>query len=422
MRKALFATVVLSGVLPFAGLGCSSNKAPTFANNTSSDWFGAKKLAALFKPEQEMNVVEQVHESDPTSLAHKSKPPGADLYVATAKLYERRENFAAAEEQYERALKISPNDLGALVGYAHLLDRQGQLEHATNYYRQAVKHHPQDAAAHNDLGLCYARRGMLNESLAELSKAIELDPNKPLYRNNIATVFLEMGQPQKALSHLAVGNQPAVAHYNLACLLHQRGQTQAAAYHFAQAAQHDPSLTAAQEWAQKLAGAAPPGSRMTNVRPVEQTSAYRPNTQWTQPTAHNTPAQAISFPPSGPQFREARVDTQGFGAGQSGTPAHGQSTPTAGGPTWPQNSADRNWSAFEATSSSAPRAAASGGSLSGASTIAADRSWNASPSTSRGSAYGDLPPTPETAGDYGATTGNVSVDTLPSVEQVGPRY
>ena len=202
MRKVSFATVVAVGIAPFFAAGCTSNSGPTMAAGSSStDWFGAKKLATLFKRDAaQMPTTDTPNPSDPTSLAYKGKPAGADLYVATAKLYEKQNNIPAAEDQYQRALKTAPSDVPAMLGYAHLLDRQGKLDQATAYYTQVVQLAPHNAAAHNDLGLCYARRGMLNESLAALSKAVEIAPEKKLYRNNIATVLVEMGQRERASS------------------------------------------------------------------------------------------------------------------------------------------------------------------------------------------------------------------------------
>jgi tetratricopeptide (TPR) repeat protein len=379
VRKALFATVVAGGIAPFLAAGCSSNDGPTLANNNaSSDWFGAGKLASLFKSEDsQISSAEEGNPLDPTSLAYKGTPPGPDFYVATARVYETHNNTDAAEAMYKRALETSETNLPALLGYAHVLDRQGKLDEATHYYQQAALHHPEDATAHNDLGLCYARGGMLNESVVELAKAVELQPQKQLYRNNIATVFVELGQPQQALQHLMVTEQPAVAHYNLACLLQQRGQSQAAASHFAQAAQHDPSLPGVQEWTRQLAGA-PAGARIGNVRPVDHASASQSQLQ-------------------GPRVATAQVGD--MPSGQTSGIAHG-------GQPWPRSGADRNWSTYEASTNTG----ASGGSST------TFPSGNAAP----GSAYAAIPPTPETASTYALPAS--AVDTLPPVEQPAPRY
>jgi tetratricopeptide (TPR) repeat protein len=367
--------VVAGGFAPFLFAGCTSNNGPTMArNDTSSDWFGVKKLAGLFKSDPEpISNVDEANPYDRTSLAFKGKPPGADLYVANARLAERQNYVEAAEEQYQRALEISATDLAALVGYAHLLDRQGRLDEATNYYQKAVQHHPTSAAAHNDLGLCYARRGMLDDSVAELSKAVELAPEKQLYRNNIATVFVEKGQPQRALEHLSALQQPGVAHYNLASLLHQRGQSSAATFHFAEAARLDPSLGATQQPTQNIAAAA--GPRMTGVRAVEPSASQRPSTQWTMPAGQG-----------GSDLQTAAAQPHASGIATVADRA-------------PQAGADRNWSAYD---------------------VASSQSTQSGTSAARGSAYA-MPPTPETAQNYSIPV-SATVDVLPPVEASLPRY
>ncbi len=355
MRSSFVCSVVVAGTFALVAAGCNTNKgaAAGFAAKEKTDWFGMSALAAMLKPDPKpMQTTDPASKTDPTSLAHKNKPLGSDLYVHAARVYEKKGQFDAAEDQYLRALELNSNDTAAISGYAKCLDRQGKFEAATDQYRAVVAMQPQDAAAHNDLGLCYARRGMINESLAELSRAVELDPQKQLYRNNIATVFVEMGRTQDALAHLMAIDQPAVAHYNLACLLHQRGQSQAAGQHFAQAATLDPSLVMAREWAARLgampAQSQPVGPRLTNVRVVDpsanysRAASYQPAVSFqpaanTQPTANFQPNGNLQFAPQSPaanpqpQPRQARAPDVGM-------PAHDMR--------WPQASAAGEGSGF----------------------------------------------------------------------------
>jgi Tfp pilus assembly protein PilF len=191
---------------------------------------------------------------DPLALTNKPPKPGPDLYLATARVYEKSGNSAAATDQYERLLKESPDHLDGLLGYARLRDREGRMEEATQLYQRAAKRHPNNATAHNDLGLCYARRKMHREAAQALAKAVELQPQRPLYRNNLATVLVEMRRHDEALAHLAAVHPPAVAHYNLGYLLHHNGQAAAALHHFTLALQADPTMSAAQEMVNQLAG------------------------------------------------------------------------------------------------------------------------------------------------------------------------
>ncbi len=327
MRSSFVCSFVVAGTFALVAAGCNTNKgaAPGFAAKEKTDWFGMSALAAMLKPDPKpMQTTDPSSKSDPTSLAHKNKPLGSDLYVHAAHVYEKKGQFEAAEDQYLRALELNSNDTAAISGYAKCLDRQGKFDAAVDQYRAVVALQPQDAAAHNDLGLCYARRGMFNESLVELSRAVELDPQKQLYRNNIATVFVELGRTPDALAHLMATDSQPVAHYNLACLLHQRGQSQAAGQHFAQAATLDPSLTLAREWAARLgampAQSQPVGPRLTNVRAVDpganysRAASYQPAAN-SQPTANFQPNGNLQIAPQSPatnpqpQPRQARAPT-----------------------------------------------------------------------------------------------------------------
>jgi tetratricopeptide (TPR) repeat protein len=229
------------------------------------------------------------------SDADSTKPKiGPDLYVASARLHEHNGNFIGAAEQYEKALKIDPNNLVAMLSCAHMLDRQGKLDQATPLYQRAAQTHPHEAAAFNDLGLCYARRRMLNESIAALSDAVRLQPERELYRNNLATVLVEQNRADEALKQLQAVQADSVAHYNVGYLLQQHGQNQLAAAYFNQAAQMDPTFTAARDWslriAQRTAGSLddPALARMTSV---PYSNGYLPgNRYFAQQTSATYPA------------------------------------------------------------------------------------------------------------------------------------
>jgi Tfp pilus assembly protein PilF len=186
-------------------------------------------------------------ERDASRLDSPTKKIGPEVYVAAAQLMENQNQIPQAQQQYERALKIAPNDLNALVGLARLYDRQGQSKLALQCYERALKTHAKSALLHNDLGLCYARQKQLDKSVQSLAKAVELQPENARYRNNLATVLVEAGRTDEALAQLSLSTSQAVAHYNVGFLLHKRGQTEQAASHLQQAIALDPGLTPARE-------------------------------------------------------------------------------------------------------------------------------------------------------------------------------
>jgi tetratricopeptide (TPR) repeat protein len=217
---------------------------------------GVSKLADTVSSPftSEATALADASASDPLSLSKPAKPtPG--LYVAMAQMAERSGGLAAAAEQYRRALNLDPGYLDALLGMARLNDRQNNFEEANKFYAEAAKRHPQIAATHNDRALCLARQGKLQESAACLAQAVTLQPDRALYRNNLATVLVHLGQSDAALKQLASVQSKPIAHYNLAVLLVQQNQLQLAAEHFRTAAELDPTLEPARQWAARLASA-----------------------------------------------------------------------------------------------------------------------------------------------------------------------
>ena len=235
---------------------------------------------------------------DPIALSHKSPPPSADLFVSVARLRERGGNADEAVEYYQKALSVAPDHRGALLGLARLEDRQGRYEAAIGLYRKAIELHPNDPTPHNDLGLCYARKGQFVKAAEALQQATRLAPEGKRYRNNLAAVLVELNRTNDAFNELTAAHGPAIAHYNLGVLLQQRGETEPAARHYAEALRHDPQMQAARA---RLVALNPPAGPQANgvhslAGPAAPTagpvSGSRGQTEATVgPIASNSPAR-----------------------------------------------------------------------------------------------------------------------------------
>ncbi len=221
---------------------------------------------------------------DVISLSTKATPK-AKLYVSLARLREERRQFGEAGENYQKALKLSPNNLSALLGYARVKDRQGKTAEAARLYDKATESHPNEASVYNNLGAFYGRHGKTKESAAALQRAIQLQPNEAKYRNNLALVLVEMGRTREAFEQLRAVSPEAVAYYNLGFLLNKKGQFQAAAEHFAIALRIDPSMVPARQMLQRTAVA---------LRQLPQRLPQRPPHQQQSRPAAGTPLG--SFP------------------------------------------------------------------------------------------------------------------------------
>jgi len=264
-----------SGTAPLGGAKPASNDGFLMASwkKTTAAVTGAATGAATTKAKA------PPVEDDPLRLDRVPKKIGPEVYVGAARLLENNGNYSEAEGKYREALRVAPTDLNALVGLARLYDREGEAAKAIDTYQKAAQAHPTEGIVFNDLGLCYRRQRQLDKSLAAFHKAIELQGDNAKYRNNLAAALVDAGRAEEAYHELAKVNSAAVAHFNVAYLLQQKGLRADATNHLQQALQLDPAMTPAQDMLTKLG---------VNVAPQAQAQAPSqaqsvPRTVW-QPT------------------------------------------------------------------------------------------------------------------------------------------
>lgn len=315
---------LLSCLLSASVLGSTASAIPGFGSNQAGGQPSAEQLAAMhsggmqppkqswtdkftgmFKPKQPGPQASASGNPalDPISLGFASGPPNADLYLSMAKMSDQGGNTAHARSMYHRALTMQPNHLDGMLALARLEDREGQLDAALHYYKQAVHYHPQSPKALNDLALCFARRNQVAEAMPPLEQAIRLAPGKQLYRNNIAKVLIELNQLEGALQHLSAAHPPAVAHYNMGVLLHQRGRDQEAAGYLTAALQTDPSLTAAQSLMAQLVGDT---RQFAQAAPAMSSPVSNNQVLPTPPSTAYSATAGVSVPP---QFKAVPAET-----------------------------------------------------------------------------------------------------------------
>jgi Tfp pilus assembly protein PilF len=129
-------------------------------------------------------------------------------------------NLKHAADAYERALKIEPNFVEALVNLARVRIEQNRLTQARALLVQARGAVPEYPDTYAVLGWLAARSGDPVEARAELEHALALDPRQVEARINLAAVLLEHGSLPRAIELLegALSLDPDNAHasYDLA--------------------------------------------------------------------------------------------------------------------------------------------------------------------------------------------------------------
>jgi len=118
-------------------------------------------------------------------------------------LYGRTKNFEKAEQHYQAAVKLNPNQFpDAYYNYGVLQLQQGKQEEAEKAFRSALEIDPSYAAAHNDLGYVLELQGKFSEAMAEYRKAIEEQPDSRQAHFNLGRILINQEQYQEGIQQL----------------------------------------------------------------------------------------------------------------------------------------------------------------------------------------------------------------------------
>lgn len=85
-------------------------------------------------------------------------------------------DWATAEKNYERALKLNPGLAGIWVQYGHALKEGGKLDEAGAAYAKAIAIAPMTADTHLQMGHLLKLQGRADDAAASYLRAVELDP------------------------------------------------------------------------------------------------------------------------------------------------------------------------------------------------------------------------------------------------------
>lgn len=148
----------------------------------------------------------------------------------------------AADEQFDKALKVNPKTPLALVGQAMtklnrltssnmtvISQRQGTLVQADALCRQALKYDSNLAEAYIVQGMVQKEQGNLQAARASLTKGINIDKNYASAYVQRGLIDLKMGDTASAVTDfgqaISLRTDMASAHYGLGKAYLQQGQT-----------------------------------------------------------------------------------------------------------------------------------------------------------------------------------------------------
>ena len=133
-------------------------------------------------------------------------------------------DWAGAQADFEKALKLDPDDPVALRRYAGLLDSLGRLPESLAIIRKLIEEDPLFGAAWMNLGLTLYSAGQVPEARLALDRALEISPDSIYGQYHRGFVELLAGQPQKALGLFRQVGDPVFVLTGVAMAEHTLGQ------------------------------------------------------------------------------------------------------------------------------------------------------------------------------------------------------
>lgn len=132
--------------------------------------------------------------------AARLNPKDVVISLNAGAIYERMENYDAAERIYKEATSRVPDSYKPRESLAKLYKLLSRNDEAVIEYRKAIELNPTNGLLHNDLGILYYNMDRNQEAVASYKNSLLYIPTDPVVHSNIGLAYEAMGELEKALS------------------------------------------------------------------------------------------------------------------------------------------------------------------------------------------------------------------------------
>jgi Flp pilus assembly protein TadD len=121
------------------------------------------------------------------------------LFYARGICYEQIDEWDAAEADFRKALRLSPDQASVLnyLGYS-LVEQRRNLDEALTMIERAVALEPESGYIVDSLAWVYFRLGRYQEAVAPMERAVELLPTDPIVNDHLGDVYWKVGRQREA--------------------------------------------------------------------------------------------------------------------------------------------------------------------------------------------------------------------------------
>ena len=173
--------------------------------------------------------------------------PAVDFYTQfdVAFKLSQEHNYEAAIPEWEKALKLDPDDARAHVNLGIALAETGRPEAALDHYRRAAEIEPGNPLIVGRLAAFLSRAGRADEAIPWFEKTVRLNPRDAAMEMNLAMALASTGKVNEAIAHLESAARLAPGdsgiQTNLGAALAMQGRTEEALQHLTKALEDDPN-------------------------------------------------------------------------------------------------------------------------------------------------------------------------------------
>ena len=157
----------------------------------------------------------------------------------------KKNNIKAAEDLYNKVLKMDPNHSNSLNNLGILLQGLGDNQKAIYFLEKAVQVKPSYADAHYNLGSVFQKINMFQKAKKCFEKTLKINYNHSLAHLNLGVVLNALGQSEKAmecyLKTIEIDPNNVKAHYNIANIFNRKDDFQNAIISYEKAIKIDPN-------------------------------------------------------------------------------------------------------------------------------------------------------------------------------------
>lgn len=208
--------------------------------------------------------------------------PVAQIHLA--EIYDAQGEDRAAEEAYEKLLRIAPEEATAHRSYAVFLSKRGRYREAVNAFRKCLELSPLDPGILNDLGLTLRNAGRPEEAARVLRRALGLRSWQRESVYNLGLAYSDLGRWREALRCLRraeqQGMRDAQIFNEIGWCLERLGRVAEAATQYRRALEADPNQVNALLHLSRLFATAPDGKWVT----AEEAKGYMERALMLAPT------------------------------------------------------------------------------------------------------------------------------------------